>query len=471
MTRRCLTFVIVCGVVLGFSADPAFADHLVVEVSAPSEVIVGEELEIIAVVNRVSDGEPVEGTVAVFFADAFFAGVSGEIRLGSAETNSLGIATFNTSFAVRGIHGVRIELEGDPIAEPAAVTIGVDIGPQIVASEAGVDIPGVGSWLVTFVIGAVWAVMIVAALWIVRLSRSDGDAEDPMPAAGEDVDQRPVRKRLPSFNLAAVLTGLMIVSAVGLVVILLRSPNTHHNFDPEGYDRSPVAYLDAAYIYPGLGLTGAATLTGDAVTDGQTLFLTLGCASCHGLNAQGAAAAGSPAFATRSWLGTVVRTGLPGGMPAYSESDVTEEDLDTLNAYLLFARDSLAGELPRDDPGTTATTTTAVSPTTTSTTTSVVTDGDSGVATPSFADVQQILQSNCAGCHGTIGGWSAADHSSVVNSGDSGPAVIPGDPDASILAQKLLDTQTFGTRMPPSRALDPSDIEIVLAWIAAGAAP
>lgn len=459
--RRYIALAVLAAVGVGSSTGVAAADDVILEVSGPAEVAAGEEIEITVSVRQAADGAPVEGAPVTFFGDAFFAGVTGEIQLGSADTNSIGVATFVTAFTVRGVHQVRVEIVDHPEAE-AAVTVGVGIGAQIIAPEVGVAIPGIGSWLVTTIIGAVWAIMIVAALWMVRVSRS-GRTE---VTEDSELETRR-RRRRPSFNLAPIAAAVMILLALGLVTVLLRSPDTHHNFDPEGYNRSPVAYLDAAYFYPGPGLVGGA-LSGDAVSDGRALFLKLGCAGCHGLDAQGAAAARSPAFATRPWLETVMRTGLPGGMPPYPETDVPNEQVDALHAFLVDARDRLAGEIPipTAPPPTT--------PPTTSTTTATPTTGGASttvVAGPTFAQVMGVLQPECASCHGSLGGWSAADHDSVVNSGDSGPAVIPGDPEASILAQKLLGTQSFGTIMPPSGSLSDSDIQLIVDWIAAGAPP
>ena len=91
-------------------------------------------------------------------------------------------------------------------------------------------------------------------------------------------------------------------------------------------------------------------------------------------------------------------------------------------------------------------------------------------AAPSFsADVLPILEARCAGCHGQLGGWDASTYESVINSGVNGPAVVPGDPEASPLAQKLLGTQTLGGIMPPSGALPDELIQVILEWIAAGA--
>jgi mono/diheme cytochrome c family protein len=89
---------------------------------------------------------------------------------------------------------------------------------------------------------------------------------------------------------------------------------------------------------------------------------------------------------------------------------------------------------------------------------------------PSFAaDVLPILQASCAVCHGTLGGWDASSHAGVVGSGAHGPAVVPGDIEGSLLAQKLQGTQASGSMMPPAGKLPQSQIQIILDWIAAGA--
>lgn len=91
---------------------------------------------------------------------------------------------------------------------------------------------------------------------------------------------------------------------------------------------------------------------------------------------------------------------------------------------------------------------------------------------PSFKnDVLPILQSACGLCHGTLGGWDASSYQAVMNSGDHAPVVIPGQPEESLLAKKLLGTQEQGqgSIMPPSGALSPAQIQLILDWIAAGA--
>ncbi len=56
-----------------------------------------------------------------------------------------------------------------------------------------------------------------------------------------------------------------------------------------------------------------------------------------------------------------------------------------------------------------------------------------------------------------------------MTSGDNAPVVIPGDPENSLLAQKMLGTHEEGAIMPPAGKLSDDEIQLVLDWIADGA--
>ena len=86
-----------------------------------------------------------------------------------------------------------------------------------------------------------------------------------------------------------------------------------------------------------------------------------------------------------------------------------------------------------------------------------------------ITDVLPIFEDQCALCHGTLGGWDATSYQTVMNTGDHAPVVIPGDVEGSILAQKILGTQTEGTLMPPAGKMSDAEVQIILDWIAAGA--
>jgi mono/diheme cytochrome c family protein len=85
------------------------------------------------------------------------------------------------------------------------------------------------------------------------------------------------------------------------------------------------------------------------------------------------------------------------------------------------------------------------------------------------ADVLPIFQAKCAACHGTLGGWTATSYDEALNSGESGPTVIPGDPDTSVLVQTLTGAHPEGIVMPPGGALPQVEIQTIIDWVAAGA--
>jgi hypothetical protein len=57
-----------------------------------------------------------------------------------------------------------------------------------------------------------------------------------------------------------------------------------------------------------------------------------------------------------------------------------------------------------------------------------------------------------------------------MQSGAHAPTVVPGSAATSLLAQKLLGTQTVGAAMPMGTSLGQNEIQIILDWINAGAA-
>ncbi len=89
---------------------------------------------------------------------------------------------------------------------------------------------------------------------------------------------------------------------------------------------------------------------------------------------------------------------------------------------------------------------------------------------PSFqADIRPIFQASCSGCHGSLGGWDASSYTLVMESGNNAPVVIAGDASASLLAQKMLGTQSLGGIMPPGGLLPAAKVQLIVDWINAGA--
>lgn len=83
--------------------------------------------------------------------------------------------------------------------------------------------------------------------------------------------------------------------------------------------------------------------------------------------------------------------------------------------------------------------------------------------------IQPIFEAECSGCHGNLGGWDASSYETVMTTGKHSPVIIPGDPEKSLLAQKIQGTQKDGTIMPPESTLTAVQIQVILDWIKDGA--
>ncbi len=87
--------------------------------------------------------------------------------------------------------------------------------------------------------------------------------------------------------------------------------------------------------------------------------------------------------------------------------------------------------------------------------------------------VEPILRARCFECHshgsGKMKGGLALDSRSGWSEGGShGPAIIPGDPDRSLLIRAIRRTERDGA-MPPESPLPPAEIDILEQWVRLGA--
>jgi len=99
------------------------------------------------------------------------------------------------------------------------------------------------------------------------------------------------------------------------------------------------------------------------------------------------------------------------------------------------------------------------------------------------ADVMPILKRECLPCHAednyNPSELSLDSHELLMEGGKHGVPVVPGDPEKSILFQKIGPSPPFGDRMPldpkrkrgmaSTRTLSEEEIRIIRAWIEQGA--
>jgi Protein of unknown function (DUF1549)/Protein of unknown function (DUF1553)/Planctomycete cytochrome C/Concanavalin A-like lectin/glucanases superfamily len=83
--------------------------------------------------------------------------------------------------------------------------------------------------------------------------------------------------------------------------------------------------------------------------------------------------------------------------------------------------------------------------------------------------VRPLLADKCFRCHAgrqKKGGLRLDSLRSMLSGGESGPAIVPGKPEESLLVEAV-NYESF--EMPPTGQLPPTDVQILTAWIAAGA--
>ena len=139
------------------------------------------------------------------------------------------------------------------------------------------------------------------------------------------------------FFVPVVFVALISGLALGLIGgVVARSPETHANVRPEGYDRTPISYVGEEFPVEVIGLADPRLVTdADQVSRGRLLLLVYGCAMCHGLTGQGGVV--GPALDLEELFlddfRPLLRSG-PGGMPAFTEEILSDDDLDAIYAFL-----------------------------------------------------------------------------------------------------------------------------------------
>ena len=83
--------------------------------------------------------------------------------------------------------------------------------------------------------------------------------------------------------------------------------------------------------------------------------------------------------------------------------------------------------------------------------------------------VRPIFQKNCYACHttGQAAGLRVDSREALLKGGESGPAVVPGEPKKSLLIEAV--QQTGEVRMPKGGHLKPEEIDDLIAWVKMGA--
>ncbi|MFM8270745.1 MAG: DUF1549 domain-containing protein, partial [Gemmata sp.] len=100
-------------------------------------------------------------------------------------------------------------------------------------------------------------------------------------------------------------------------------------------------------------------------------------------------------------------------------------------------------------------------------------DADAAAVAFFEKQVRPVLAEHCHGCHSakankTRGGLALDSREAMLKGGESGPAVVPGKPDSSLLV-KAVRAPKGELQMPPNGKLRPAQIAALEAWVRDGA--
>src|SRR3954447_14891642 len=92
-------------------------------------------------------------------------------------------------------------------------------------------------------------------------------------------------------------------------------------------------------------------------------------------------------------------------------------------------------------------------------------------ASPDFFEnkIRPVLTNNCYSCHtgSQLGGLRLDSRDAMLKGGKSGPALVPGDPEKSLMIRAV--QQTTALKMPMGTRLNDQQVEDLVAWVKAGA--
>ena len=136
-----------------------------------------------------------------------------------------------------------------------------------------------------------------------------------------------------AYRRTTVFVGVLLACvALVLLTIGARSPYTHANLAPRYDDRYDRTVQIVVGEVADLG-RGSGAAAGGPAGRGEALFVSAGCAGCHSLGGRGGTVAKAIAGVDQALLLRRVRGGTA-GMPVFSPSSLTDEEVAEIAAYL-----------------------------------------------------------------------------------------------------------------------------------------
>lgn len=131
----------------------------------------GSTVEVVANLTE-PDGAPIEGELIEFSMSVEFLSNSGEISIGSATTDELGVARIEFIPRAEGDHYlVASSSEESDVSAFSEIEISVTPGNQLYNELSPIRVPGANVWMTAAVLLAVWSVFVLVAIRIWQIAR------------------------------------------------------------------------------------------------------------------------------------------------------------------------------------------------------------------------------------------------------------------------------------------------------------
>ncbi len=157
------------------TAVTANASHLNVNIAESTPALVGQTSQIDATLTSLDTGEPMAGVNVTFLAHSSFAKVDGFMEIGRAVTNSEGVASIAYVPHEAGSHDIKVDYVPAAGTKTEEAMGSINVGgaaQQLYVQKAGIQVPGLNSWLIVGLLTIVWGTLFGVAVTVIRIARA-----------------------------------------------------------------------------------------------------------------------------------------------------------------------------------------------------------------------------------------------------------------------------------------------------------
>jgi hypothetical protein len=160
------------------TATPAWAaEPVTLELQAPERVMLGDEVNITAVLRDAS-GAPAPGATVILWSPASFLSVGGSMELGRATTDAQGRATLVYQVRTEEKASLNAYFPGDSRYSPAQASADIQVQGSAQLTRhpiEGVRVPGVGVWILAAILGGVWSTYFAVMVLLTLIAREGSE--------------------------------------------------------------------------------------------------------------------------------------------------------------------------------------------------------------------------------------------------------------------------------------------------------